>query len=186
MNPTQPSNLPPRLKERCFRVFELDISRIVAKFPEVVPLSPASLGYTPLTYSSRIRDAMASLYKFHWPTTLIDTFHFKEIYPDIKVSHRADGTIYAGGAKELKALDQQPEQYWSTGQFELPSPPVQAVEQTIHLTDAKEKQLMCLLASLRLFNQPVAVSGLSSTEIHLLKEGFDVEISEKEGKVFIL
>lgn len=172
MNPTQTQQLPHRLKESTFRVFETDIGMIVTAFPKVVELKPKGEKFTSLTYTARLRDAMTSLALFKWATQQVDMSKFEQVRGMIVVSHRSDGRIFAGSREELKLAANR------TSETTVQPFYCEANFQTLPLVSQETKELVCTLASLKLLSAPVRVSGLTAADKEKLEDSFDVAVCD--------
>lgn len=87
------AHLPHRFREVSFRKYERVVASIITSFPRPVVLSPGTLSAT--TFCCRLRDAMTSYAKHHWPTSLFTSEDFTIVRPLICICQRDDGTIVA-------------------------------------------------------------------------------------------
>lgn len=81
--PGQPTNLPFYLSERNFRRYEQTIQLITETFPSTLNLDPVPL--SPLTFTCRLRDAIVSVLKYKWTTT-INLETLAQIKPNLKIT----------------------------------------------------------------------------------------------------
>lgn len=81
---------PAHLSEKVFRRFEQTIKQIVEEFPRTIIITPE--GISQYTFIARLRDAMRSLYKYEWQTS-VESTRFRSIRAQIVVKTGPDGTI---------------------------------------------------------------------------------------------
>lgn len=165
--------LPSRLRESAFRKYEETIRTIVQEYPAVVQVSLN--GLATVTVAGRLRDAMASLYKYRWQTD-ISMGKFLEVYPTVIVTHRGTA-LFAGSKEELNRLN--------------PTMPAVATPVRLGLTPVQEEPAILDETQLAVICDLVAKRQLASftfkwngelldTQIKKLEENYDIRIDKGE------
>ncbi len=156
----------PTQTERCFRYYENSIATIVDNWPSLTIITPQELSIT--TYVARLRDAIASLRKYHW-TTEIHMERFAEIAELIVCAPRGD-KIYAGPATAIRALS-KPRQ-------EQPIFRVEG-EETEFVTNFFEAiRMVARLAHARLLTRPVVVVWSVAEQMTNLQNEYDIVVEQ--------
>lgn len=158
--------LPHRFREHAFRRYEHYISQIVQEFPSTVSIDPSPL--SPVTFSCRLRDAMVSLDKCGWETS-IDLLKFKDIYKKTMVCE-TDGIIVVKPRKHTTSYTPKPKDIGMV------------------LSNPTQEQLHEVAQQLtnRTLMGPVRVLGIPIAQLSKLSEKFDVHVAESNGEVVLL
>ncbi len=169
-------NIPSRLTERSFRQYESTISQAIKAFPQVVTLYPkGNLN----TYVARLRDAMLSLEKYGW-TTSIDKEAFKEIRPRLVVALK-DDAVFIGARAAIK--DFKPAQ-----PIQLDNVPTKEIEYCI--VSLESLKVLCDLAAKRLLACNLRITQRFDTDLKRLvaelEDNFDVCITLHEDGTFTI
>lgn len=202
MNTTK-SNLPSRLREPAFKRYEEAIQSIVARFPEVTVFDKGNL----VTFSARLRDAMASLVLYRWTTDKVDMDKFDEHYPQIKVSHVMPDRVVVGSAENIKRYYQSilpPSELESFTTSEIATAKQSsavahvsehamsnAVVSVPLATDTHDRgielKLLARLAAERLLTQQVQIQiQIDAEQAEWLEQSFDVVLNKVNDGLYTL
>jgi hypothetical protein len=181
-NTTMPDLLPHRFRESQFRRYETHIAELVKCFPNVVEWTTK---LSPITFSCRLRDAMTSLKKNGWKSSLIDIPKFLSIHSQIDVAEH-NGKIYSGSTESLKVFFAKP--IPANAQPESPTSPTKI--QRIVLPDSHSLKALCELLSKKVLLGPFQLdtcNGFSITPdlANALESTFDVAFIIDEGGTII-
>lgn len=181
--PPPDSELPFRLKESTFRIYEPYISAAIRGSPESVNVNPAPLRAT--TFAARLRDACVSYDKFRWPTKDFTALEFDELYNHggLVVSH-SDQNVSLGPRLTRKGSP--------AGQSLSFSNPNDKRLQGLLVDreiDSPTIHAFCLLLAQKLISGPVILTAnaLADDQVSKLEEAYDVAITENDkGQSIIL
>lgn len=159
-------HLPHRFREVSFRKYERVVAAIITAFPKPLVLSPGDLSSA--TFIARLRDAMTSYAKHHWPTALFTAEQFALVRPQICICQKPDGTIIARPRGEDDD-DTQP-----VGEFEVATKkePFQ-----LDILDDSQLRIIFSLAHHRQLIGPVKFTTLNEPLLQSLKDSYDVFVS---------
>jgi hypothetical protein len=160
-----------RFRESAFRDFERNIAQAINSFPSVVHHDLR--GYSSVTFSCRLRDAMKSYETYCWPSELIDRAAFLSIYPRLQVADRGSYVV-SGSREELKASNAQPISAVKSSAvepFDIGSP-----------TDYK---LIAWLAHYELFNRPLKIK-LTIEQFEHLNEFYDINLTANNDGTYTI
>jgi len=167
-----PINLPPRLRESSFRIYEAVIAQAVFAHPDNLLIPVESIDVSPVTYAARLRDAMLSFSIHRWQSR-IDFYRFSDLYHKHQLPVRHDGdTIRIGKAPKVVT----------------PSMPTTSVAQpdAFVVANRGEATVVCRLAAARLLAGPIIVKGLSIEDVQFLVNHHDVAIKQDGDKCTII
>lgn len=169
-------NLPYRLRESAFRIYEPDIAQVVQKYPSLQVFTPKNVE----TFSNRLRDAMRSLWENRWSCS----WHpdFVRIYPRLIVAIRGS-FVLVGTRGEVQLYDsEEPRNVINTP----PVPPL-----LISNPDQRSLEGLFTLHHNRLFSSPTRLHFDDPIEfvttIPKWEENYDIAITPVEsgdGKTF--
>jgi hypothetical protein len=164
-----PPSLPSRFSEQAFRRYEATIESVVTNWPKCTILDPAG---SVETLSCRLRDAINSYHKHHWPST-IDHAKFLELYPLFVVSLTAiEGKVVVGPKEKLK-----------TPTLSEATPPAAL---SFNVTDPPEPLLRALLEihNNHLVQTPSRV--VTTYDVETLATGLDVFVQNEGNNTYLI
>lgn len=172
--PPNDEDLPFRLRESTFRIYEPYIVAAVKGWPDPVTINPAPLRAT--TVSARLRDAILSLRTFRWSTT-IDMEVFDKVESQIQVTH-SDHSVALGpkGKRVVPGFQMQTTSHASLG---------------IHFNkgnhDEADLTAICRLLGKRLISGPIYIyPPIHETQVATLESTFDVAIDSTADRTTIV
>lgn len=163
------AQVPFHKSERMFRRYEQHIFQFTIHYPKVIGFDPMPLACT--TFSCRLRDAIASVLEYNWPTCL-DVARLREIWPLSSVRVGPDGFVYIGpnDVKEAGPLSAAGHQIDVNKKddfaFDVDNPPLSVLI------------AFCVLLENKVLKRPVRVRNVARATMTQLSEKFDVGISE--------
>lgn len=168
------NELPYRLRESTFRIYEPLIAQAIRDCPTPIMVNPAPLRCT--TYAARLRDSIAAFKRFQWPASFT---LFELTDANLTVRHN-EATVYLGPKGKQTTI---PNEFKVVNPNRVTGLPIDTK------LDAAQLEAFCLLLSSRLLSGPVILRTqvLSQPEINSLEERYDIaiEISENNSTVII-
>lgn len=167
------NELPYRLRESTFRIYEPLIAKAIRDAPTPVMVNPAPLRCT--TYAARLRDAISAFKRFQWPSSFS---LFELTTASLNVRHN-EATVYLGpkGARKV------PNEFRFINPDRVAGLPIDVELDNVSLV------AFCHLLSQRLLAGPIILRTqvLSQEVINSLEERFDIaiEISTDNSTVII-
>lgn len=163
--------IPYRFREQSFRRYERVIESVVNQYPICFSVNPKDQGYTYLTFSNGLRNAMASLLKYNWQTT-INMARFRELYPKkIEVVEGEDGLLIVRDKNTTK-------------QPQTPITPVASRNDWIF--NLGDENLIFRLAELKLLTQPILIEKMGKDEASQLEASFDIALEDQGNGIYKL
>lgn len=180
-------NVPYRLRESLFRTFETVIKTAVESFPRAVVVETKS----PNNTACRLREAMESLYRYAWPST-VDTnyakFHNLKEAKMIYVREH-DSKIAIGGKEETMLKSQgdcRDSLSCSIIEQHLGEEPFPFDLNKLALDGHDSLSLICFLSANRLLSRPLLLKGLWPEVATTMENKFDILLEHKQGDEWIL
>lgn len=173
------NTLPSRLSERAFRSYEDAIAIIVERWPSVTIFPPGKRA--PRTFEARLRDAIASLLSYRWPTDRVDVPALVALRPELSIRLH-DGKIYAGPRSVLRDIAKAKTITEPTAYTDMFS----AEPVSVDVSSREDFLLLCRLAHMRAFSGPLLVRGASSPWVEEANASFDIVTTPREDGVELL
>ena len=178
------STLPHRFRESTFREYEFFIAQAVNIYPDTFAVNCHILGKASTTFAARCRDSIKSYLSHQWTSTINRTKMLK-IQHDLAVSDRGDGCVAIGSLQKLRhsrSTTVEPPQVASAV-----APPVStSTSPTFHLPTPETRQIIILMANLRVLASGVSFIGFTATEIAEAEEHYDVAFTRDGDKYTLL
>lgn len=170
--------LPWRLSEQAFKRFNNDIATAISVSPNTYLVSSNAN----ITQEARLRDAIASHFKYNWPSATFQREKFVELYDSgkLKVGNK-DGQIWIGS----KAKVNEPTSPM-TEVLDFNDKISHEAVALVSIDDFNQVKLICFLASMRVLAKPIQIQKLTH-DINYLQENFDVRVDDNgDGTITIL
>jgi hypothetical protein len=172
------NELPYRLRESTFRVYEPYIRAAISAAPEPVTFSTGSI--RPTTFAARLRDAIISFNKFNWPNSSFTQFELQQA--NLTVRHN-DLAVIVGTKIGRGHLGGEARAFVSPNHKRLDGLPVLG-EQPPEVIKA-----FCILLGKKLIPSPVILEDitLDDATISDLESHHDISITINEvGKTILI
>lgn len=170
--------LPWRLSEKAFKRFNNDIATAISVSPNTHLVSPNAN----ITQEARLRDAIASHFKYNWPSATFQREKFVELYNSgkLKVGNK-DGQIWIGSRAKVDETTSP-----MTEVLDFNDKIAHEAVVVTAILEFHQVKLLCLLASMRVLAKPIQIPKLTH-DINYLQENFDVRVDDNnDGTITIL
>ena len=171
--------LPARLSEGYFRLFEPVIARAVAAYPESIQIGPVG-EWSLTTTTARLRDAALSYRRFRWSSAQIDPAEFDKLWPRMQI-RQVDTDEKCVIGPRLRNKGRPPKS--NNPEFEPVT--VRADTEDGVLSEEEVLAFMTLLAGQRV-RGPVLIVGHDIDGLRDFVGDRDLTVFEQEGKIYIL
>ncbi len=176
---TETLKLPWRLSEKAFQRFNQDIAKAMSVSPNTYLVASNAN----MTQEARLRDAIASHFKYNWPSATFPREKFLELYNSgkLKVGNK-DGQIWIGSRAKVSDIESPMTEVLDFND---------KVEREAILMpivyEFDQVKLICQLASMRLLAAPVKIPKIEHHSLSYLQENFDVRVDDNgDGTITIL